>query len=201
MINENEEVNTKDRILYVSEELFAENGYHATSIRDITRRAGVHIGSVNYHFSSKEGLFQAVISRKISKINEERLILLKESGESVEEVLRAFLSPALHFSQEGNSSFMRLMGRLYVEPGEFWKPVFELFEDVVKAFSGALARALPHLSETELVWRFHFMIGSMCHVLMDTQGIGFLSGDKIDSKDTDLILNEMVAFSAAGFRS
>ena len=55
---------TKDRILDVAETLFADNGFAATSLRDITHEAGVNIAAVNYHFGSKDALLGAVFERR-----------------------------------------------------------------------------------------------------------------------------------------
>lgn len=200
------ESSTKDKILDTAEILFAEKGYHATSIRDITGAADLHIGSVNYHFSSKEKLFQALCSRKISQINDERLSLLdrlEETGESlkVEDILTTFLAPPLRFGDEGHHSFMRLMARIYVEPGKIWAPIFELFEDVVRRYSAAFSRALPQLSKSDLIWRFHFMVGAMCHTLLDTQGISLLSQNNVPLKSTEELIEELVSFTAAGFKA
>src|SRR5207342_676033 len=67
---------TKDRILDAAESLFMEHGYEATSLRAITSGAGVNLASVNYHFGSKEELFQAVLTRRLDPMNQERLDLL-----------------------------------------------------------------------------------------------------------------------------
>ncbi|MCB0415588.1 MAG: TetR/AcrR family transcriptional regulator [Bdellovibrionales bacterium] len=48
----------KDKIIAAAITLFAEKGYEMTSVRDIVSLAGVNIASINYHFGSKEGLFQ-----------------------------------------------------------------------------------------------------------------------------------------------
>ena len=75
---------TKDRILDAAESLFMEHGFEATSLRAITAAAGVNLASVNYHFGSKEELFQAVLTRRLDPMNQERLDLLtkleRESG-------------------------------------------------------------------------------------------------------------------------
>ena len=75
---------TKDRILDAAESLFMEHGFEATSLRAITAAAGVNLASVNYHFGSKEVLFQAVLTRRLDPMNQERLDLLttleRESG-------------------------------------------------------------------------------------------------------------------------
>ena len=61
-----------------------EHGFEATSLRAITAAAGVNLASVNYHFGSKEELFQAVLTRRLDPMNQERLDLLtrleRESG-------------------------------------------------------------------------------------------------------------------------
>jgi AcrR family transcriptional regulator len=93
---------TKDRILDAAESLFMEHGYEATSLRAITSGAGVNLASVNYHFGSKEELFQAVLTRRLDPMNQERLDLLTRlEGEvgpaplSCEQILSAMFVPAL----------------------------------------------------------------------------------------------------------
>ena len=71
-------IDTKERILDVAEHLFADSGFTATSLRDITSAAGVNLASVNYHFGSKEGLLSAVLHRRIGPLNERRLARLDE---------------------------------------------------------------------------------------------------------------------------
>jgi AcrR family transcriptional regulator len=51
----------KDRIRTVSGELFAAQGFSATSVRDIAREADVDPATVIRYFGSKEGLFLATM--------------------------------------------------------------------------------------------------------------------------------------------
>ncbi|MCC6152392.1 MAG: CerR family C-terminal domain-containing protein [Candidatus Hydrogenedentes bacterium] len=51
----------------VAGELFAENGFRQTSIRDICSHANVNIAAVNYHFRDKEGLYEAILMRSLEK--------------------------------------------------------------------------------------------------------------------------------------
>src|SRR4030095_10371052 len=45
-------------------ELFMEQGYHATSMRQIKDRVGMALGGIYNHFSSKEEIFQGIIIDK-----------------------------------------------------------------------------------------------------------------------------------------
>src|SRR5712691_4179518 len=67
---------TKTRILDAAEQLFMEHGFEATSLRSLTTAAGVNLAAVNYHFGSKEELFQAVLTRRLDPMNQERVELL-----------------------------------------------------------------------------------------------------------------------------
>src|SRR5947208_16884641 len=68
---------TKERILDSAESLFMEHGFEATSLRSITAAAAVNLAAVNYHFGSKEELFQAVLTRRLDPMNHARLSFLK----------------------------------------------------------------------------------------------------------------------------
>jgi AcrR family transcriptional regulator len=52
---------TRARILDVALQLFAEQGYAGTSIRDIAERLGMTKSSLYYHFASKEDLLDALV--------------------------------------------------------------------------------------------------------------------------------------------
>ena len=111
---------TKEQILDVAERLFADRGFHATPLRDITSEAGVNLASVNYHFGSKEALLAAVLERRLSPVNARRLELLDAieaaagtGAPNAEEVIRAFLSPPFQKRHEwgaGGDNFLRLLG-------------------------------------------------------------------------------------------
>lgn len=54
---------TKERLLAVASEVFAERGIKEATVRDICARAGANVAAVNYHFGGKERLFMAVLAR------------------------------------------------------------------------------------------------------------------------------------------
>ncbi len=51
----------RSRIFGAARELFARHGYHGTTTRRICERAHVPLGSLHYHYESKEALYLAVL--------------------------------------------------------------------------------------------------------------------------------------------
>ncbi|HEY4205662.1 MAG TPA: TetR family transcriptional regulator [Puia sp.] len=51
----------REHILVVAEQLFGENGFDGTSVRDIAHKAGVNLAMISYYFGSKEKLLEALI--------------------------------------------------------------------------------------------------------------------------------------------
>jgi AcrR family transcriptional regulator len=58
---------SRETILGVAGEIFAERGYEAATIKDITDRAGVNVASVNYYFRDKLGLYTEVLRGVLHK--------------------------------------------------------------------------------------------------------------------------------------
>src|SRR5919109_3930238 len=52
---------TRARILQVALQLFTEQGYDKTSLREIAERLGVTKAALYYHFKSKEDIFRAIL--------------------------------------------------------------------------------------------------------------------------------------------
>ena len=55
--------NTKERILEVSLELFAQNGYLGTSMSDIAKQLGITKGALYKHYRSKQEILDRIVER------------------------------------------------------------------------------------------------------------------------------------------
>lgn len=88
---------TRTRLLDAAEALLADEGYASPSHRAIARRAGVHVALVNYHFGSKEMLFEAVVARRADRLVAEWRHALATALASrpltAEGILRAYWAP------------------------------------------------------------------------------------------------------------
>lgn len=56
---------TEQAILQAAEDLFLERGFHGVTIDQIAAEADVAVGSIYLHFSSKEGLYLALLERAL----------------------------------------------------------------------------------------------------------------------------------------
>ena len=75
------------------------------------------------------------------------------------------------------------------------------FNDVSRRFINALNAALPHLSEDDVFWRFHFLLGAHYYTLANPGRIQMLSGGRCEPSEAEAALAEMICFAAAGFRA
>jgi AcrR family transcriptional regulator len=204
---------TKTRILDAAESLFMEHGFEATSLRQLTSAAAVNLAAVNYHFGSKEELFQAVLTRRLDPMNQERIDLLerieREAGGkalSCEKILFAMLIPALKLARDerrGGKNFLRLVGRAYADPAPFIRHFLSgQYAEMIGRYKEAFLKALPHLSRQELTWRLHFVMGALSYTLAGTDALKLFAQVAASDKDNDeLLLQRLAPFLVAGLKA
>ena len=204
---------TKTRILDAAEEQFMEHGFEATSLRGLTSAAAVNLAAVNYHFGGKEELFQAVLTRRLDPMNQERIDLLerleREAGDralSCEKILFAMLIPALRLARDerrGGKNFLRLVGRAYADPAPFIRHFLSAqYAEMIGRYKEAFLRALPHLTRQELTWRLHFVMGALSYTLAGTDALKlFAQVTAVDKYDDELLLQRLAPFLVAGLKA
>jgi AcrR family transcriptional regulator len=194
---------TKEKILDTAERLIGEQGYAATSLRQIIADAGVNLAAVHYHFGSKEELLDAVVTRKVTPVNEARIARLDrveaEAGSKppdVKKVLECFFLPTVEVASQ-NPGFVRLMGQMHAE-GMMPLIAAKHFQAIGLRFVAALRRAVPELPQEELMWRVHFMVGAMAHTMCRAPIFPEMAGE---ASDIGLRMRRLVTFLGAGFRA
>jgi AcrR family transcriptional regulator len=204
---------TKTRILDAAESLFMEHGFEATSLRSLTTAAGVNLAAVNYHFGTKEELFQAVLTRRLDPMNQERIDLLQRVEReavgralSCEKILFAMLIPALRLARDekrGGKNFLRLLGRAYADPAPFIRHFLSAqYGDMIGLYKEAFLKALPHLSRQELTWRLHFVMGALSYTLAGTDALKlFAQMTAVEQYDDELLLQRLAPFLVAGLKA
>jgi len=200
---------TKTKIIDVAERLFAEKSIDGVSIRMIVAEAEVNLAAIHYHFGSKEDLLKAVLHRFVDRVNNQRLTLLDELERAnetleVEQIIGAFLIPVSKWVKqepEKIKSAMKIVSQIHSDPMRFQNIVGDIFGEVARRFLIAFKQAMPELSETELTWRFKFMLGSMFAIVTNaplSKKLGMTGAPQNDMKKS---LTYVANFVAAGFRA
>jgi hypothetical protein len=100
----------------------------------------------------------------------------------------------------GGRNFIRLLGRTYTEPTKPIRVLIgQLYAPTMERYKSALERALPHMAREELVWRMHFMFGTLAYTLAATDTVQLIAGCKPEDRyDARLLEDRLTAFLAAG---
>ena len=203
---------TRRRLLWAAEKLFAERGYETTSIRQITIEADANIAAVHYHFGGKKEILEALFTERILPIEQERLERLDKLEQSnktpsVEDIILTFLTPLFlresdteHFAT-GSPKLIRQL--LDERPSDLKVPEqFKTFRQSMGRYLQAFHRALPHLTLADLLLRLRLLVNVISEQNSILKGMPLPNGDifHIDlSKEQ--YLHTLVTFLAAGFRA
>ncbi len=201
---------TRTRILDAAEEQFMQHGFEGASMRMLTAKAEVNLAAINYHFGSKDALIEAVFRRRLDAMNAERIAELDQlekdaAGKALtpDAIIRAFIGASLRMIEDargGGRNFIRLLGRAYTEPA---KPIRQLigqmYAPAMERFKAAFSKALPELPKDELVWRMHFMFGTLAYTLAATDTVQLIAGAKPEDRyDARVLQGRLTAFMSAG---
>lgn len=160
---------TRQAIIEAAYSLFSEQGYHATSMRQIAQRAEIALGGIYNHFSSKEEIFDEVLLEK-HPYRQILPLLHSAPGETIEE-----------FAHNAARTIMAEIGKrpdflnlVFIELSEFkgkhapllYNKVFHQFVPLVKRFEGAGSELRDIPTHTIL---FSFMGSLIAYFL--TQGL------------------------------
>ena len=133
------ERDTRARLLDTAVQLFGAHGFAAVSVRDIAQEAGVNLAAVNYHFSSKEKLWQEALRHSLGftePILEDLRPILQAARQTgtvaaaesaLRQMLERFLEETLRPDYEQSTAmlFWELMGtrrNLQMVVNEFFVP-------------------------------------------------------------------------------
>lgn len=204
---------TKKRILDAAEKLFAQQGFYATSLRMLTKEAGVNLAAVNYHFGSKEELIKAVIGRRMLPLNKMRLERLQNIKDSacaegrppdIKEILLAFIEPTFEFRKSGKGAqdFISMISRAFSDPRDTVRKLFlNMVEPVFQLLFELLCEALPLLPKNIVYWRLNFMIGAMAHAMSMSQMCQLIPDGLVLKVDSVSLAEQFVNFVANGLEA
>ena len=207
--NQERRAEAQERILDAAEGLFARYGFNAVSTKDIGQTAEVDPSLLHYYFTSKAGLYDAVIARRAERVNVARRGALEAYAEKAGEaitvagVVRTYVQATFDLAKtggEGYLNYLTLIAQLNstpagVIPGSENMP----FDEVVQLLVGLLRKASPGAKDTDLYWFYHMLSGAISLSWARTGRIDKLSDGLNRSDDFAAIKQRMAKFMAAGF--
>jgi AcrR family transcriptional regulator len=147
---------TRERILDTAEALFAQKGYQAVSIREITRCSECNLAAVNYHFGTKENLYLEVFRQRwiprARRVQENfRTLLARYGWASADNVVRALAESFLEgpLSDEERLRHHQLMAREMAQPTAAFEVAAEevmrpFFQELESRFTSVLPAGFDH---------------------------------------------------------
>lgn len=160
------EKDTKEKILSIANDLFAEKGFNGTSIREISKLADVNLSSVNYHFKNKENLYAQVfqsnhkwLEESITQIGTDENIDCKEFAWQVFSFFTENGSPLLNtFKIFLNGKMENIPDEIFHDcKGNMGPPGHEIF---VKKIRQEVGEEIPYEA---IHWAMRMIFGDIVH--------------------------------------
>lgn len=202
-------MSTKNRILNAAEHLFCDLGFDNTSLRAITSEADVNLASVNYHFGSKKQLIQEVLRRYLDVLMpklDEQVAQMSGNGTelSTEVMFDVMVEPILSLDQvrpNGTKIFVQLFARAYYESqGHLRRFINTNYHDILVRLNSALHKAVPHLSSSEVFWRWHFALGACVFTMASSKALTEIAAaDYNQHIEIEDLIKKVIQYIAAGF--
>ena len=174
---------TRQRLLDIAEQLFAERGFYGVSIAAIASEVGFTKQGVLHYFNSKEKLYGAILQR-LSDDFQKQQTEAEQAFEEPKERLKLFYA-ALAEPTDTNTRRTRLLMRELLDnnsramSAENWylKEFLERLIGMVKAIEG-----LQALSDEEALIFAYQLLGAVNYFLISPATLGGIFGEKYLAK-------------------
>lgn len=127
---------SRTKILDAAFELFARQGFHATSINQIAQQAGVAKGLIYNYFEKKEDLMQAIVMGGLQKSADAMAVI--QQAQPGKERLRTMLEFTFRFLTE-QTEYNRLMAALALQ--------IQAFPELAHIVTGKYNAMIPMLQQ------------------------------------------------------
>jgi AcrR family transcriptional regulator len=200
---------THERILEAAQKFFAEKGFDATSVRDITAEAGCNVAAVNYHFGGKENLYLESFRVMLESLRDQRLAVLdglmrRDPTPTLEEFLATFASGFLDplVDESKGRLFLVFVSREMLDP-RLPPVVFleEFIHPLVDRVMEALATVGPPMPPETALRCVLSLIGQLLHAFKAHHVLTQLDLPHAMSFDLAAFLEHFVRFSSGGIRA
>jgi AcrR family transcriptional regulator len=201
-----EQETTRTRILEAAGPLFAQKGFDATGVREITEAAGTNVAAVNYHFRSKEELYIATVRHAAESCTRGSPLPQWPAGIPAEQRLRDFIRAFLgRFLRTDVPTWHRVLIFREVadpRPGACERFVQEFVRPTFAVLVGILRDLLPpNLPKEEVHLVAASVIGQCLHYHHARHILPLLMGpDEFAGFQVERLADHVFRFSLAALR-
>lgn len=196
---------TRARLIDAAGEMFAEVGFHHTTVRQICQRAGANIAAVNYHFRDKTGLYTEVVRQSMRAARLDAVRAAFDQNLPAEEILRAVIRARLESlrSLDLGDWHFRIFAHELAKPtpamnvvvNEAIRPLYSRMCTLL----GSILRLPPDNEKTRLCT--HSIIGQILFYAFARPVISRLAPEmKLSGTQIDLLADHITEFSLAYLR-
>lgn len=150
-------VDTRERILGVAEELFADKGFPSTGIDEIAGKVGIAKSVIYYHFRNKQAILDAIIERFIS----DTIVLKKQyagqwtgsGARGANDILGAGADRGVALAIEylgSRARVLKIMVHETLHSRGSGSPLLRLWDDNVGVARAIVSRLAPRFSKQEV---------------------------------------------------
>lgn len=198
---------TKERILDKAELLFSQKGYHAVSVREITKAARCHVGAVNYYFGSKKNLYLSVfrdrwLSRALRMQQFFRDSLPDSESQTPAEVVRALAQAFIGgpLSDEERLRHHQLMAREMAKPSEALDMVGEEgMKPFFKELALRLGPAMPEgIGRDRMMLNILSIFAQVLYFNFARSAVTLIAGREYDREFNAMLVEHIIEFSLNG---
>ena len=183
----------RDHLLARAAALFAEKGYEATSLRDVSQAVGVSLAGLYHYFTSKEDLLYQVQYRTFASLLEAQEKVAGLPGSAEERFRRLVIGHLGFFTSHPNElkactyELESLKGGLYSTVEGLRRRYYHLFTMVVAELKHGVVNGAPETRESRHATLFIFGMLNWIFMWYDPARHGPV--ERIGEEMLDLLLN------------
>ena len=192
------ELTTKQRLLAAAEEIFAQKGYEAASVDEITKRAGANRAAISFHFGGKERLYIETVKYAHRTCHEGVPFPEYPPGTPAVERLRGFIRTMVQrMVAEPDPSATQVMMREMAQPSaacvevvrEYIRPIADILREL-------LHELLPGAGPVDVYLTGFSIVGQCLFYKMNRPVARLLMGEaEFDRLDADRIAEHVTGFT------
>lgn len=193
------------RLLDTAEELFSGRGYFGVGVRDITDRAHTRLASVSEQFGGKEGLFQAVLARRIRPLNADRraqLATLPTRGgraKRLRALIEAFTEPMRRRTGDpGWDNYFRLIAQLANSGSPIGRLIVDDFNAIATEFMSHMQTLFPEANEVAIHDAYLHLVAAAMHTYSNNLRLDSLTKGRMHARDMDERHTALIRFAEGG---